>query len=71
MNKSVKLYLVVFLVSFICLMLEAFLFKFSGAFGLILCIASLYFIVGTIIRLIRLSAFVDDDIMEKIDILFF
>lgn len=66
-----KIYLITLGISLFTFILEVFLFKFSGAFGLIICIFSLYLIVGTIIRLIKLSDLIKSDIFEKIDILFF
>ena len=47
------------------------LFKIKGVFGLILCLASVYFVIGLIIKLLRVAEIIDDNLLEKIDILFF
>lgn len=71
MKNNFKLYLITLFVSLILFLLETIIFKFSGALGLSICIISLYLLIGSIIRLFRLSDIVDDKIMERIDILFF
>ena len=67
MNKK---YGIILLISFILLLIEL-IFKIKGVIGLILCIVSVYFIVGITLRIIRLTHIFNDDIMEKVDILFF
>lgn len=71
MKNKPKIYFIVLLISVITLILEVFVLKFKGVIGLTLCILSLYFIVASIIRLVRLTRIFNDDFMEKIDILFF
>lgn len=70
MNKDIKKYSVMLMVSIFLLLTEV-IFKFKGSFGLILCIVSIYFIISLSIRIIRLTNFFDENIMEKIDILLF
>lgn len=67
MNKK---YGIILLISVILLLIEL-IFKIKGFIGLILCIVSVYFIVGIILRIIRLTHIFNDDFMEKVDILFF
>ena len=69
MNKEIKKYSVMLIIS-IFLLLNEIIFKFKGSVGLILCIVSVYFIIALSIRIIRLTNYFDENIMEKIDILF-
>ena len=69
MNKDIKKYSVMLIISIVLLLIEL-IFKFKGSIGLILCIVSIYFITALSIRIIRLTNYFDEDIMEKIDILF-
>ena len=64
MNEDVKKY------GIIVLIIEL-IFKIKGVIGLILCIASIYFIIALSIRILRLTNLFNEEIMEKIDILFF
>ena len=57
-------------ISLIVLIIEV-LFKIKGVVGLILCLASVYFVIGLIIKLLRVAEIIDDNLLEKIDILFF
>lgn len=70
MNKDIKKYSVMLIISIVLLLIEL-IFKFKGSIGLILCIVSIYFITALSIRIIRLTNYFDEDIMEKIDILLF
>ena len=70
MNEGVKKYCIMLLISIIILIIEL-IFKFKGVIGLILCIASIYFIIALSIRILRLTNLFNEEIMEKIDILFF
>ncbi len=70
MNEDVKKYCIMLLISIIILIIEL-IFKFKGVIGLILCIASIYFIIALSIRILRLTNLFNEEIMEKIDILFF
>ena len=70
MNEDVKKYSIVLLISVIVLIFEL-IFKIKGVIGLILCIASIYFIIALSIRILRLTNLFNEEIMEKIDILFF
>ncbi len=65
-----KKYGIILLISIILLLIEI-IFKIKGFIGLILCIISVYFIIGITLRLIRLTHIFNDDFMEKVDILFF
>lgn len=71
MKNDFKIYLVILAISILLLLLEAFILKISGVIGLTICILSVYFIVGSIIRLVKLSGFFSDEVMERLDILFF
>ena len=70
MNEDVKKYGVMLLISVFILIIEL-IFKIKGVVGLILCIASIYFIIALSIRILRLTNLFNEEIMEKIDILFF
>lgn len=70
MNEDVKKYCIMLLISIIILIIEL-IFKIKGVIGLILCIASIYFIIALSIRILRLTNLFNEEIMEKIDILFF
>ena len=71
MKNDFKIYLIILAISILLLLLEVFILKISGVIGLSICIISIYFIVGSIIRLIRLSNIFSDEVMERLDILFF
>lgn len=70
MNEDVKKYSIMLLISVFILIIEL-IFKIKGVVGLILCIASIYFIIALLIRILRLTNLFNEKIMEKIDILFF
>lgn len=70
MNEDVKKYGIMLFISIIVLIIEL-IFKIKGVIGLILCIASIYFIIALSIRILRLTNLFNEEIMEKIDILFF
>lgn len=71
MKNDFKIYLVILAINILLLLLEVFILKISGVIDLTICILSVYFIVGSIIRLVRLSGFFSDEVMERLDILFF
>ena len=71
MKNDFKIYLVILAISILLLLLEVIILKISGVIGLTICILSVYFIVGSIIRLVKLSGFFSDEVMERLDILFF
>ena len=71
MDDYTKKYTIIIGCSLLVLILEAFLFRFTGILGLILCIASIYFVIGSIIKLLKTTDLVKKDILDKIDILFF
>lgn len=70
MNENVKKYGIMLFISIIVLIIEL-IFKIKGVIGLILCIASIYFIIALSIRILRLTNLFNEEMMEKIDILFF
>lgn len=70
MNEDVKKYGIMLFISIIVLIIEL-IFKIKGVIGLILCIASIYFIIALSIRILRLTNLFNEEMMEKIDILFF
>lgn len=70
MNEDIKKYGIMLIINVILLIVEL-IFKIKGVFGLILCILSIYFIIALSIRILRLTNLFNEEIMEKIDILFF
>jgi succinate-acetate transporter protein len=71
MNEYIKKYTIILSISLLVLIIEAFLIRLGGAIGLILCIASIYLIIGSIIKLLKVTDIVKGDFLDKIDILFF
>lgn len=71
MNEYIKKYTIILSISLLVLIIEAFLIRLGGAIGLILCIASIYLIIGSIIKLLKATDIVKGDFLDKIDILFF
>jgi uncharacterized membrane protein len=69
--KNTRFYAIILIVSLIILILEVFAFKLTGAFGLIICIISIYFIVGSLVRLLTLAGIISKNIAEKINVFFF
>ena len=70
MNEDIKKYGIMLIINVILLIVEL-IFKIKGVFGLVLCILSIYFIIALSIRILRLTNLFNEEIMEKIDILFF
>ena len=70
MNENIKKYGIMLIINVILLIVEL-IFKIKGVFGLVLCILSIYFIIALSIRILRLTNLFNEEIMEKIDILFF
>lgn len=70
MRHNSRFYFIALCISLIVLLIEV-IFKIKGIVGLVLCLCSVYFIAGLIIKLLRISEIIDDDLLEKIDILFF
>ena len=70
MRHNSRFYFITLCISLIVLLIEV-IFKIKGIVGLVLCLCSVYFIVGLIIKLLIISEIIDDDLLEKIDILFF
>lgn len=70
MNEEINKYENLFLISITLLLIEI-VFKIKGLIGFILCIISIYFIVGLLIRILRLTNLFNDEFLDKIDILFF
>lgn len=71
MNEYIKKYTVILAISLVVLVFETLILRLGGAIGLILCIASIYLIVGSIIKLLKVTDIVKGDFLDKIDILFF
>ena len=71
MNEYIKKYTVILAISLVVLILETLVLRLGGAIGLILCIASIYLIVGSIIKLLKITDLFKGDFLDKIDILFF
>lgn len=70
MRHDSKFYFIALCISLIVLLIEV-IFRIKGVIGLILCVVSVYFIIGLIIKLLRIADVIDDNFLEKIDILFF
>lgn len=70
MKHGSRFYFITLSISLIVLLIEV-IFRIKGMVGLVLCLSSVYFIVGLIIKLLRIADIINDDLLEKIDILFF
>ena len=70
MRHDSRFYFITLCISLIVLLIEV-IFRIKGVVGLVLCLGSVYFIVGLIIKLLRIAEVISDDLLEKIDILFF
>ena len=70
MRHDSRFYFITLCISLIVLLIEV-IFRIKGIVGLVLCLSSVYFIVGLIIKLLRIAEVISDDLLEKIDILFF
>ena len=70
MRHDSKFYFIALCISLTVLLIEV-IFRIKGVIGLILCVVSVYFIIGLIIKLLRIADVIDDNFLEKIDILFF
>ena len=69
-NKLI-LYSILLLVGIISFVLELFIFqKPDGTLGLIICILSIYLILGSIIKLCKLSPKFENTFLSILDILF-
>ena len=70
-NKKLLLYTAMLLVGLAAFVLELFVFqKPDGILGLIICITSILMILGSIVKLCRLSPKFEDSFIKALDVLF-
>lgn len=70
-SKKLLLYTAMLLVGLAAFVLEIFVFqKPDGVLGLIICITSIFMILGSIVKLCRLSSKFEDSFIKALDILF-
>ena len=70
-SKKLWLYTVILLVGLAVFVLEIFVFqKPDGILGLIICITSILMILGSIVKLCRLSPKFEDSFIKALDVLF-
>ncbi len=71
-KKKLILYGTLLIVGLIVFILEIFVFQApDGALGLIICIVSIYMILGSIIKLCKLSDRFAEGLLGALDLLFF
>lgn len=70
-SKKLLLYTAMLLVGLVVFVLEIFVFqKPDGVLGLIICITSIFMILGSIVKLCRLSPKFEDGFLKALDIFF-
>lgn len=71
-NKKIVFYIALLLLGFAIFILQVFIFQApNGVFGFLLCLTSIYFILGSIIKLCKMSKLFKDTILGTIfDFLF-
>lgn len=70
-SKKLLLYTAILLVGLAAFVLEIFVFqKPDGVLGLIICITSIFMILGSIVKLCRLSPKFEDGFLKALDIFF-
>lgn len=70
-SKKLLLYTAMLLVGLAAFVLEIFVFqKPDGVLGLIICITSIFMILGSIVKLCRLSPKFEDGFLKALDIFF-
>lgn len=66
-DNKIILYIVLFFVGLLALVLQAFVFEYPDGFlGFILCLASIYLMLGSIIKLCKTSKLFKDNILTVI-----
>ena len=70
MRHDSKFYFIALCISLIVLLIEV-IFRIKGVIGLTLCVVSVYFIIGLIIKLLRIADVIDDNFFFFFYILFF
>lgn len=66
-NNKIILYIVLFFIGLLALVLQVFVFEYPDGFlGFILCLASIYLMLGSIIKLCKTSKFFKDNILTTI-----
>ena len=74
MNKKAKIYLciILLLVGLTSFVLQLFVFEApDGVIGFLLCLTSIYLIIGSIIKMCQLSTRIKSTIFDILDLLFF
>ena len=70
-SKKLLLYTAMLLVGLAAFVLEIFVFqKPDGILGLLICITSIFLILGSIVKLCRLSPKFEDGLLKALDIFF-
>ncbi len=74
MKKQTKIYLCMglLIIGLLIFILQLFVFEApNGFFGFLLCLTSIYLIIGSIIKLCQLSKVIKSTIFDILDLLFF
>lgn len=71
-ENQIILCIVLFIVGLLSFILQLFVFEApNGIFGFLLCLLSIYLIIGSIIKLCKLSQRFKNTLLDVIDLLFF
>ncbi len=71
-QTKINLCVVLFLICLLSLTLQLFVFEApDGSIGFLLCLISIYLIIGSIIKLCQLSNKIKNSIFDILDLLFF
>lgn len=71
-QTKINLCLILFIIGLFAFILQLFVFEApDGVLGFLLCLTSIYLIVGSIIKLCQLSTKVKNSIFDILDLLFF
>lgn len=71
-QKKINLCITLLIIGLTSFILQVFVFEApDGIFGFLLCLISIYLIIGSIIKLCQLSTKIKNSIFEFLDLLFF
>lgn len=71
-KTKINLCILLFAIGLLSFILQVFVFAFpDGILGLLLCLVSIYLILGSIIKLCQLSTKIKNTIFDILDLLFF
>lgn len=71
-QTKINLCIMLFIIGITSFILQLFVFEApDGIFGFLLCLTSIYLIIGSIIKLCQLSARIKNSIFDILDLLFF